>query len=202
MKYLLFGILFFISVFGVAQNFDYEPDIEEVKMRIGVYGGLNSSRVLSHEITTDKGRLGYQYGFYLSYNQPIFLRTDFTLNQINSHISIPDTADPTIIYKDYVNMRFFNLPIQIGYNYFSSYDVTAWIAAGSYYEFFYGINENQPKLKRSDIVSSSFGIHASTGVRYSFLIANIAYAYGLGPVFKDDMQSRKRVFSVSVGFRF
>jgi len=202
MKYLLFGILFLVSVIGGSQNYDYKPDIEEEKMRIGIYGGLNSSVVLSDVISTGKGNLGHQYGFFLLYNQPVFLRTDFTLNQISSYISIPDTADPTIIYEDYVNMRFFNLPIQIGYNYFSSYNVTAWIGAGAYYEFFYGISENRPELKRSDIVSSSFGILASTGVRYSFLISNISYAYGIGPVFKDDMQSRKRVFSVSIGFRF
>lgn len=208
MKYLVFSMLFLVTVFVKAQEvdskpiFDYKPEIEETKIKIGGYVGINSSMVTSDVISTDKGNIGYQYGFFLSYNQPLFVKADFTLNQISTHISIPDTADPLIIYEDCINVKFFNMPIQVGYNFIETYDVTAWFGAGVYYEFFYGINDNKPELKRNDLAPSSFGALASAGIRYNFLIANLSYSYGLGPFFKDDMKSRKRVLAFSVGFRF
>ena len=36
---------------------------------------------------------------FSSYNQPLFLKADFTLSQISTHISIPDTADPSVYMK-------------------------------------------------------------------------------------------------------
>ena len=191
-------------------------EIEERKERrenyknftFGVYAGANSTRFEGETVEGNKltGRLGYQIGFlvrgggrvygqigaeYLTSSSEFFQAGDGTVNNANDIIGN-------------VDQRYLHVPAFLGVKLAQSdRGVSAVrLAVGAEYAIPLGVSNNNFNFEQSDFRSATVNGVGNLGFDAGPLMLDFKYHYGLANVLEGSADSRRRIVSVNVGFKF
>lgn len=191
-------------------------EIEERKERrenyknftFGIYAGANSTRFEGETVGGDRltGRLGYQLGFlvrgggriygqigaeYLTSSSEFFQAGDGTVNNANDIIGN-------------VDQRYLHVPALIGVKLAQSdRGVSAVrLAVGAEYAIPLGVTNNNFNFEQSDFRAATVNGVGNLGFDAGPLMLDFKYHYGFADVLQGSADTRRRIVSVNVGFKF
>ena len=191
-------------------------EIEEKKERregykrftFGVYAGANSTRFEGESVDGQNlaGRLGYQLGFfvrgggrvygqigaeYLTSSSEFFRAGDGSVKNANDIIGN-------------VDQRYLHVPALIGVKLAQSdRGISAVrLAVGAEYAIPLGVNNNDFNFQQGDFRSATINGIANLGFDAGPLMLGFKYHYGFADVFDGTANTKRRILSVNVGFKF
>jgi len=174
----------------------------------GVYAGANSSRFQGEDVDGNalSGRLGYQLGFfvrgggrvygqigaeYLTSSSELFQAGDGSVNNANDIIGS-------------VDQRYLHVPALIGVKLAQSdRGVSAVrLAVGAEYAIPLGVNNNDFKFEQGDFQAATVNGIANLGFDAGPLMLGFKYHHGFADVIQGTSNTKRRIVSVNVGFKF
>ena len=174
----------------------------------GVYAGANSTRFEGETVSGERltGRLGYQLGFlvrgggriygqigaeYLTSSSEFFQAGDSTVNNVGDIVGN-------------VDQRYLHIPALIGVKLAQSdRGVSAVrLAVGAEYAIPLGVSNNNFNFEQSDFRAATVNGIANLGFDAGPLMLDFKYHYGFANVLAGNTDTRRRIVSVNVGFKF
>ena len=191
-------------------------EIEERKERrenyknftFGVYAGANSTRFEGENVEGGNlsGRLGYQLGFfvrgggriygqigaeYLTSSSEFFQAGDSAVNNVNDIIGN-------------VDQRYLHVPALIGVKLAQSdRGVSAVrLAVGAEYAIPLGVSNNNFNFEDNDFKAATVNGIGNLGFDAGPLMLDFKYHFGFADVIEGNSNTKRRIVSVNVGFKF
>ena len=174
----------------------------------GVYAGANSTRFEGESVDGQNlaGRLGYQLGFfvrgggrvygqigaeYLTSSSEFFRAGDGSVKNANDIIGN-------------VDQRYLHVPALIGVKLAQSdRGISAVrLAVGAEYAIPLGVNNNDFNFQQGDFRAATINGIANLGFDAGPLMLGVKYHYGFADVLQGTTNTKRRILSVNVGFKF
>lgn len=191
-------------------------EIEEKKERranyknftFGVYAGANSTRFEGENAAGDRlsGRLGYQLGFFVRGGGRLYgqIGAEYLTSSSDFYQLGNGTATSAKEIIGNVDQRYLHIPVLIGVKLAQSERGISAVrlAVGAEYAAPLGVNNNAFNFQQGDFRAATVNGIANLGFDAGPLMLGVKYHYGFADVIESATNTKRRIVSVNVGFKF
>ncbi|MBC3786380.1 hypothetical protein [Spirosoma utsteinense] len=191
-------------------------EIEEKKERrenyknftFGIYGGANSTRFEGETVAGDRlsGRLGYQLGFFVRGGGRIYgqIGAEYLTSSSDFYRAGDGSVTSPGDIIGNVDQKYLHIPALIGVKLAQSERGVSAVrlAVGAEYAAPLGVNNNAFNFQQGDFRAATINGVANLGFDAGPLMLGFMYHHGFADVIEGTTNTKRRIVSVNVGFKF
>lgn len=174
----------------------------------GIYAGANSTRFEGEDVSGNKlsGRLGYQLGFFVRGGGRVYgqIGAEYLTSSSDFYQAGDGQAGSVGDLIGNVDQKYIHVPALIGVKLAESERGISAVrlAVGAEYAAPLGVNNNAFNFESRDFRAATVNGVANLGFDAGPLLLDFRYHYGFADVINDTDNTKRRIVSVNVGFKF